>query len=42
LLGARSVPEWDHARQAAKVQIPADLWAELRHEALIPEDAPTP
>ena len=42
LLGARSVQEWDHARQAAKVQIPADLWAELRHEALIPEEAPTP
>jgi len=42
LLGARSVPEWDHARQAAKVQIAADFWAELRHEALLPQEAPTP
>lgn len=42
LLGARSVQEWDHARQAANVQISANFWAELRHEALIPEEAPTP
>lgn len=41
LLGARSIQEWEHARRAAKLPIPADLWAELRHEALIPEEAPT-
>jgi D-threo-aldose 1-dehydrogenase len=42
LLGARSVQEWDHAREAVKAPIPADLWAELRHESLLPEEAPTP
>jgi D-threo-aldose 1-dehydrogenase len=42
LLGARSVQEWRHARQAAQVRIPADFWAELRHERLLPVEAPTP
>lgn len=42
LLGARSVHEWQHARTAARVSIPADFWAELRHEKLLPEEAVTP
>ena len=42
LLGARCVQEWVHARQVVKTQIPADFWAELRHESLLPQEAPTP
>ena len=42
LLGARSLQEWHHARQAARIAIPPGLWAELRHEQLLPEEAPTP
>jgi D-threo-aldose 1-dehydrogenase len=42
LLGARSVQEWRHARQAAQVGIPCAFWAELRHEQLLPGEAPTP
>lgn len=42
LLGARSAQEWRHAREAARAVIPAAFWAELRHERLLPETAPTP
>ncbi|MFM7026278.1 MAG: aldo/keto reductase [Limnohabitans sp.] len=42
LLGPRSVQEWRHAREAARQPIPAGLWQELRHEHLLPEEAPTP
>lgn len=42
LLGARSVHEWRHARQALHTRIPKDFWAELRQEGLLPEGAPTP
>lgn len=42
LLGPRSVQEWQAARAAARVPIAPDFWAELRHEALIPEHAPVP
>lgn len=42
LLGARSAQEWHHAREAARVAIPAAFWADLRHERLVPDEAPTP
>lgn len=42
LLGPRSSEEWQMARAAARVALPAALWAELRHEGLIPQEAPTP
>ena len=42
LLGARSAQEWLHARAAARAPIPADFWAQLRHQHLLPEEAHTP
>lgn len=42
LLGARSALEWRRARAAAEVSIPAGFWEELRHEKLLPDEAPTP
>ena len=34
-------PFWEIC-EALEMPIPADLWAELKHESLIREDAPTP
>lgn len=42
LLGPRSLAEWQQARAAARAPVPAALWAELRHEGLLPPEAPTP
>ena len=40
--GARSADEVRENFEMAAFDIPSDLWAELRHEELIPEEAPTP
>jgi D-threo-aldose 1-dehydrogenase len=40
--GARSVDEIDQNLDAFTTPIPADLWAELKQEGLLREDAPTP
>ena len=40
--GARSVAELEENFQLIRHSIPADFWAELRSEKLIPENAPTP
>ncbi|MDA0770310.1 MAG: hypothetical protein BZY79_06255 [SAR202 cluster bacterium Casp-Chloro-G4] len=40
--GARSADEVRENFQMAAFEIPSDLWAELKHEKLIPEEAPTP
>ncbi|MEX0925285.1 MAG: aldo/keto reductase [Dehalococcoidia bacterium] len=40
--GAQTVEELDENVRMASADIPADLWAELRSEGLIPESAPTP
>lgn len=40
--GARSVTEVDQNVETFTAPIPADLWAELKHERLLREDAPTP
>ena len=40
--GARSVAEVEDNFRMAGFSIPDDLWSELKHEKLIPEDAPTP
>ena len=42
LTGVRSVAHLDEYPGLLAEPIPADLWAELRHEGLIPADAPTP
>ena len=42
MLGVRSAQEWHDARQAERQPLPAALWAQLRHEGWLPEDAPTP
>lgn len=40
--GARSAAEIAQNVQTFTTPIPADLWAELKHEGLLREDAPTP
>ena len=40
--GVRTIDHFDDYPRAMAADIPADLWAELRHEGLIPEDVPTP
>ena len=40
--GARSPEEVDENVAMAEFEIPADFWAELRQEGLIPDEAPTP
>jgi D-threo-aldose 1-dehydrogenase len=40
--GARSVTEIDQNIETFSTPIPADLWAELKHEKLLRDDAPTP
>ena len=40
--GARSPEEVDENVAMAKFEIPADFWAELQQEELIPDEAPTP
>ncbi len=40
--GARSAREVAQNLTTFKTTIPADLWAELKHEGLLREDAPTP
>ena len=42
LLGPRSPEEWQQARALARQPMPAALWQELRHEQLIPAQAPVP
>ncbi len=42
LLGSRSPEEWQQACALARQPIPAALWQELRHEQLIPAQAPVP
>jgi len=42
LAGARSVEHLDEFPRLLAQPIPADLWAELRHEGLLPADVPTP
>lgn len=40
--GARTPEEIERNRAIFEVEIPADLWAELKREGLLREDAPTP
>jgi D-threo-aldose 1-dehydrogenase len=40
--GAQSAAEVEQNLALASADIPPDLWAELKHEALIPQDASTP
>lgn len=40
--GARSPEEVEQNRATFEVDVPADLWAELKREGLLREDAPTP
>ena len=40
--GARSAAEVEENVRTFATPIPADLWAELKHEGLLREDAPTP
>ncbi len=40
--GAQTVNELQQNFAAAAIRIPTQLWAELKHEKLIPQDAPTP
>ena len=40
--GPRSVAEVEENYELVRHPIPTDLWAELRHDGLIPEEAPTP
>jgi D-threo-aldose 1-dehydrogenase len=42
LLGARSPCELDQSLELLSVAIPSDVWADLRREGLLREDAPTP
>jgi D-threo-aldose 1-dehydrogenase len=42
LLGARSSEELDESVELLSVEIPGDLWADLRRAGLLPEDAPVP
>lgn len=40
--GSRSAAEVTRNMETISFQVPADLWAELKHEGLLREDAPTP
>ena len=40
--GAQSVPELEENFALVGQEIPSDVWAEMKAEGLIPEDAPTP
>ena len=40
--GARSIAEFEENAKMIEFAIPIDLWAELKHEKLIAEEAPTP
>jgi D-threo-aldose 1-dehydrogenase len=42
LLGFRSIDELERDLRWLDVSIPRELWAELKHEGLLREDAPTP
>jgi D-threo-aldose 1-dehydrogenase len=42
LTGARSPAELEETLAMSAVEIPPDLWAELKAEGLLPEEAPTP
>jgi D-threo-aldose 1-dehydrogenase len=42
MLGVRSAAQWQAARQAGREVIPSDFWQQLRHEGLIPAEAPIP
>jgi D-threo-aldose 1-dehydrogenase len=42
LTGVRSVAEFDENARMLRLPIPADLWAELRAERLLPEEVPVP
>jgi D-threo-aldose 1-dehydrogenase len=42
LVGARSRAELDESLDLLALPIPAELWAELRSEGLLPEEAPVP
>lgn len=42
MLGVRNADQWQAARQAEREVIPTDFWLQLRHEDLIPAEAPTP
>jgi D-threo-aldose 1-dehydrogenase len=42
LTGARSPAELEDTLAMSAVEIPPDLWAELKAEGLLPEEAPTP
>jgi D-threo-aldose 1-dehydrogenase len=42
LLGARSTEELEQDVRLLSTPLPLDLWAELKSEELLPEDAPTP
>jgi len=42
LVGARSTSELDESLDLLALPIPAELWAELRSEGLLPEEAPVP
>ena len=40
--GAVSTDEVQENFDMVRCEIPADLWAELKHDGLLPENAPTP
>jgi D-threo-aldose 1-dehydrogenase len=42
LCGVRSAQEIEEGERLFRTPIPADLWAELKHESLLRADAPTP
>jgi len=42
LLGIRTIDELAKDLRWLDVSIPDELWAELKHEGLLREDAPTP
>jgi len=42
MLGARRVAEWEDAVAMMSCVIPPEFWRALRHDGLIPADAPTP
>lgn len=41
LVGPRSVAELDRSIELAALPIPEELWADLKHDGLLPDDAPT-
>ncbi len=42
MLGARRVAEWQDAVAMLQTPVPAAFWQALRHDGLVPDDAPTP